>query len=183
MDTEIINIELSLMEVIFLLENCHYLSPFDVYSYRFLSYKLSGGKENVLLALKWIGIPTFHPKTIEYKNAKKTLMIFKKIWNNTKETPKIHSELNGRIAQIICNMDIKWKEDDLNLLSSHYKNLQKTIYVGSIKEEIDKIKQRKWVSYSNLMVGKQKHKRRTSPLSISSYCLFLIKKGRCQNSL
>jgi len=31
----------------------------------------------------------------------------------------------------------------------------------------------KTVSYSNLMVGKQKHKKRTSPLSIS---LFLIKK-------
>jgi len=39
------------------------------------------------------------------------------------------------------------------------------------KEKLQKIKC--FVSYSNLMLGKQKHKKRTSPLSTS---LFLIKK-------
>jgi len=141
---ENVSVELSLNEIIFILENCHYVSTLNVYMYRLNSYKLSGGKEDVSLAMKWIGKPSFLPKFIKYENAKKTLIIFKKIWNKTKETPNIHSEINGRIAQIICNMGVKWKKDDISLLSFYSENLIKTSYVGSIVSEINKIKKKKW---------------------------------------
>ena len=140
--------KITLTDILYILENCHYVSPSEIHQFRLIAYKLGGGKKDVGLILKWIGIPKSTPNNIRKEDAKILLSIFQNIWNKSKKIKKIHIEITNRIIDVILRKNIEWNKEDLKLLNFYYKNINDEVDKKFIKEQVDKInnkiKRDKW---------------------------------------
>ena len=113
--------------------------------WRFQTYFLAGGTEEVKTLLKWLGhydkskIPT----ELTRKEARKTLKLFKKIWKPSEDL-RLREKLASRIVQVIKPVD--WQPQDIGLLQKHYDNLKKAKYneADSIEPVINNFKGWNW---------------------------------------
>jgi HEAT repeat protein len=94
--------------------------------WRFLTYFLSGGTDEVKTLLKWVGNPKALPAQLNYEEAKKTLEVFRDAWTATQGLERLRIDLANKIA--IVAKQVSWKPQDIPLLQTHYDNLKKGGY-------------------------------------------------------
>ncbi|WP_414621091.1 HEAT repeat domain-containing protein [Calothrix sp. CCY 0018] len=132
-------------QVLLILNNFYYPRQYDSDEWRFRTYFLSGGTEEVKTLLKWLAhhdnskIPT----KLTHKEAKKTLELFAKIWQPS-EGLRLRKDLAYRIVQV--SKLVSWQPQDIVLLQTHYNNLKKSGYneADSIESVIIKLKGWQW---------------------------------------
>ncbi|WP_287296870.1 hypothetical protein [Moorena sp. SIO2C4] len=94
---------------------------------RFLAYFLSGGEENSLVLIKWLGLPKEYPhenedQAINHQEGVKVLNLFAEIWEDSQDLSKLRKDLERQIAIVVDK--VKWEQTDMKLLKQHYKNLK-----------------------------------------------------------
>jgi len=94
--------------------------------WRFLTYFLSGGTDEVKTLLKWVGNPKALPTQLKYEEAKKTLEVFRDAWTGSQGLERLRTDLANKIA--IVAKQVSWKPQDIPLLQTHYDNLKKGGY-------------------------------------------------------
>ena len=94
-------------------------------SLRFLAYFLSGGEENSLLLIQWLGSPKQYAheiRNINHQEGLEVLNLFAQIWAPSKSLSKLRKDLERQIAELVNH--VRWKQADMDLLKKHYKNLK-----------------------------------------------------------
>ncbi len=101
----------------------------DFEFWRFWSYFLSGGNDDVKTLLKWLGRPERKtiPEKLTHDEGKKTLEVFLKAWEPSKDLERLREDLAEQISIVAENKKVNWKWQDIGLLQSHHNNL-KTSY-------------------------------------------------------
>jgi HEAT repeat protein len=116
--------------------------------WRFFTYFLSGGTDDVKTLLKWVGNP--NPKTLpaqlSYKDGKKTLKVFRDAWPGSQGLQRLQQDLANKIADV-ARM-VSWKPQDIPLLQTHYDNLKKGKYnqADTVQSAINDVTLWKWLS-------------------------------------
>ncbi|BAY75972.1 PBS lyase HEAT-like repeat protein [Nostoc linckia NIES-25] len=116
--------------------------------WRFWSYFLSGGTDEVKTLLTWLGRPEIKaiPKQLTHDEGKKTLEVFLKAWEPSKDLDRLREDLAEQISRVAENKKVNWKWDDIGLLQSHYNNL-KTFYppkAYAVQSQINKLEGWQW---------------------------------------
>jgi HEAT repeat protein len=107
---------LDLNEVVYILNNA------DNTYWRFLTYFLSGGTDEVKTLLKWVGSPKSTPTALNYPEGKKTLELFLQVWDNAQDLPQLQNDLAEKIA--VVTRLVSWQSQDSDVLQRHYNNLK-----------------------------------------------------------
>jgi hypothetical protein len=117
-----------LNEVVVVLEGAYeaYNRDVNFEQWRFLTYFLSGGTDEVKTLLKWVGNPQSTPTQLEYQEGKKTLEVFRDIWTGSQGLEQLRTDLVNKITDVVRM--VSWKSQDIPLLQTHYNNLKKGGY-------------------------------------------------------
>ena len=102
------------------------VAAIDFEQWRFLTYFLSGGTDEVKTLLKWLGNPKSLPTQLNYAEGKQTLELFANIWTETQQLKPLQKDLADKIAQVVQR--VSWKPEDISLLETHYNNLKNAGY-------------------------------------------------------
>ncbi|NEN88796.1 MAG: HEAT repeat domain-containing protein [Okeania sp. SIO3H1] len=112
---------------------------------RFLAYFFSGGESNTVTLIQWLGSPKEYPHENNKfdntrKEGKKVLNLFAENWEATENLDELRPELERQIAKVVDR--VKWQPQDINLLTTHYKNLKdaKSTHADSINTKIKILK-------------------------------------------
>ncbi|NEQ84144.1 MAG: HEAT repeat domain-containing protein [Moorea sp. SIO2I5] len=92
---------------------------------RFLAYFLSGGEEDSLLLIHWLGSPKQYPHEIQEPNHQEgldVLNLFADIWEPSQDLSKLRKDLERQIAIVVDK--VNWKQADMDLLKEHHHNLK-----------------------------------------------------------
>ncbi|MBE9129388.1 MULTISPECIES: HEAT repeat domain-containing protein [unclassified Coleofasciculus] len=114
--------KLELNEVILILSNAYEIKQKYFEYWRFLTYFLSGGTDDVKTLMKWLGNPQELPTQLNNKEGQKTLEVFIRVWENAQELPRLQNDLAEKIA--VVTRLVSWKSQDIDLLQHHYNNLK-----------------------------------------------------------
>ncbi len=113
----------------------------DFEYWRFLTYFLGGGTEDVKTLLKWVGNPQTLPTQINYAECKHTLEVFREAWQGSQGLERLQKDLADKIANVAQR--VNWQIKDVDLLLIHQKNLQAaqhTTQADAVQKAINKIK-------------------------------------------
>jgi HEAT repeat protein len=139
--------QLKLTEVVVVLNNVY--EPNQEYlNWRFLTYFLSGGTDEVKTLLTWLGIPDSKtiPTQLNHDTGVKTLNLFLKAWeaSNTDKLNRLQDDLAKQIALVFRK--VSWKPRDIILLQSHSDNLKKGGYneADTVQSVINDLEYWKW---------------------------------------
>ncbi|MEH2307130.1 HEAT repeat domain-containing protein [Nostoc sp.] len=116
--------------------------------WRFWSYFLSGGNNEVKTLVTWLGRPDKKaiPEKLTHDEGKKTLEVFLKVWEPSKDLERLREDLAEQISIVAENKKVNWKWDDIGLLQSHYNNL-KTFYptkAYAVQSQINNLEGWQW---------------------------------------
>ncbi|MEH2213047.1 MAG: HEAT repeat domain-containing protein, partial [Nostoc sp.] len=116
--------------------------------WRFSSYFLSGGNDEVKTLLKWLARPERKtiPEQLNHDEGKKTLEVFLKAWEPSKDLDRLREDLAEQISIVANDKKVPWKWDDIGLLQSHQKNL-KTFYPNkayAVQSQISNLEGWQW---------------------------------------
>ena len=146
--------QLELEESVIVLDNIYYAGQSSSYdptgfeNWRFLTYYLSGGTEDVKTLLKWIGKSQTTPQKLTHSQGVKTLNLFLKAWKATQNEnlTELQRDLARQITEVIANKEVSWQASDIILLQNHYNNLNaiKSTRAEKIKSEITNLKGWQW---------------------------------------
>ncbi len=117
--------KLELKEVVVILNNIYEPGNSEYLYWRFLTYFLGGGTEEVKTLLKWLGSPQATPDKLSHDEGVKTLNLFLQTWNNSQGLERLRNDLAKQISEVAANKNVSWKWQDIGLLQSHYSNLKK----------------------------------------------------------
>ncbi len=127
--------QLKLEEVAIVLDNVYYAGQSNISSlslslgfenWRFSTYYLSGGTDEVKTLLKWTGYPQKLPDKLTHDEAVKTLQTFAKAWEPTQDLTRLRNDLANKIALVAKKAS--WQPQDIILLEQHHRNLQQAGY-------------------------------------------------------
>ncbi|MBD2211506.1 HEAT repeat domain-containing protein [Nostoc linckia FACHB-104] len=93
--------------------------------WRFWSYFLGGGTEEVKTLLTWLGRPKTVPDQLTHPEGVKTLKVFRQAWEPSQGLDALRKDLAQQVSEVAANKHIPWKAQDINLLQTHYNNLKK----------------------------------------------------------
>ncbi|GET42481.1 HEAT repeat domain-containing protein [Microseira wollei] len=112
--------------------------------WRFLTYFLGGGTDEVKTLLKWLGNPQTLPTELKYEEGKKTLEVFRDAWKASQGLERLQKDLADKIG--IVAQQISWKPQDILLLQTHYKNLEgKYNDADTVQSAINKLEFWQWI--------------------------------------
>lgn len=136
--------QLELKEITIIL-NLIYENESSFKLWRYYTYLLGGGTEEIKTLLTWLGKPEINsvPKTLTREEAKKTLDIFLKIWQFSQDLPELQKDLAEKIVIVAAKKQVSWQRRDISLLQKHQNNLKNSRYAnkaGVIESVIDKLK-------------------------------------------
>ncbi|WP_017744034.1 HEAT repeat domain-containing protein [Scytonema hofmannii] len=116
----------------------------DFESWRFFTYFLGGGTEEVKTLVKWLGYPKETPDKLTHNESRKTLEILLKAWNSSQELERLQSDLARQIAAV--TKKVTWQWQDINLLQSHYNNLKNASFneADTVLSVINQLEFWKW---------------------------------------
>jgi HEAT repeat protein len=141
-------IPLLVSDVFIFIERTYDRSSSDFNDMRFAAYFYGRGNSEIKTLLKWIGSPKREsiPTQLNHDEAKKTLEVFAKAWEPSREFPNSRAELAGAIAEV-AKM-VRWQTGDMPLLEQHYKNLSdaKSKSADSVKAALDSLTVWKYVN-------------------------------------
>ena len=116
--------------------------------WRFWSYFLSGGNDEVKTLLKWVGRPERKaiPEKLTHDEGKKTLEIFFKTWEASQGLTELREDLAKQISEVAANKNVSWQLQDIGLLKKHQSNLEKIspTDANAVQSAIDKLKVWQW---------------------------------------
>jgi HEAT repeat protein len=118
--------QLNLSNVVVILDNVYYVEQSDVEQWRFLTYFLGGGTEDVKLLLKWLGRPKTISEQLKHDEGLKTLEVFRNVWEVSKDVVRLREDLAKQIA--VVARKTPWQPQDILLLETHYHNLKNAGY-------------------------------------------------------
>ncbi|MFK0734130.1 MAG: NACHT domain-containing protein, partial [Gloeotrichia echinulata HAB0833] len=139
--------QLNLNNVVVILDSIYYESQSNFPAWRFLTYFLSGATDEVKTLLTWLGKPKSFPDKLTHNEGVKTLQVFLKAWEPTKDLKLLRDDLAKQIAEVAANKNVGWKLQDINLLQSHLSNL-KTINstnANAVQSVIDNLQGWQWI--------------------------------------
>ena len=136
--------KLSLDNVVSVL-NVVYEGDALVDQWRFYSYFLSGGDEDVKRLLQWVGKPKELPAQLTHDAGKQTLEAFEKAWNPSEKLPDLRQDLAIKIVSV--TKMVTWQPNDIVLLQGHFSRLKSAKYdeADSIQAVITNLEGWKWV--------------------------------------
>ncbi|MBD2508579.1 PBS lyase [Nostoc muscorum FACHB-395] len=117
--------QLNLNNIVVILDSIYYADYQELKQWRFLTYFLSGGTDDVETLLKWLGRPKAIPDKLTHTEGVKTLEVFRQTWEPSQELELLRKDLAQQISEVAANKQIRWKAQDINLLQTHYSNLKK----------------------------------------------------------
>ncbi|MGM3307158.1 HEAT repeat domain-containing protein [Anabaena sp. WFMT] len=116
--------------------------------WRFWSYFLSGGTDEVKTLLTWLGRPERKtiPDKLTHDEGKKTLEVFLKVWEPSNGLERFREDLAEQISIVAENKKVDWQWQDIGLLQSHYDNLKTadSTKAYAVREQIINLKGWQW---------------------------------------
>ncbi|MCP2729226.1 HEAT repeat domain-containing protein, partial [Limnofasciculus baicalensis] len=139
--------KLELNEVIVVLNNLYQPNQQNINfeTWRFLTYFLSGGTDEVKTLLTWLGNPQETPTQLKYEDGKKTLELFLSIWKDSNDFKRLQKDLADKIAEV--TRLVTWKPQDITLLQSHSHNLKQAGYnqADTVESAINDLAVWQWI--------------------------------------
>ncbi|BAT56058.1 unknown protein [Nostoc sp. NIES-3756] len=138
--------QLNLNNIVVILDSIYYAGQSEFAQWRFLTYFLSGGTEEVKTLLTWLGFPKTIPPSLSHDEGKKTLEVFLKAWEPSKGLERLRENLAEKISIVAESKKVPWKWQDITLLQSHYNNL-KTSYPSkayAVQSQINNLEGWQW---------------------------------------
>ncbi|WP_375507353.1 NACHT domain-containing protein, partial [uncultured Nostoc sp.] len=116
--------QLNLNNVVAILDRVYYVGQSEVVQWRFLSYFLGGGTNQVKTLLTWLGFPDAKtiPASLSHDRGDKTLKIFAQVWEPSRDLARLREDLAKQIA--VVARKVHWEPQDIVILETHYKNLK-----------------------------------------------------------
>jgi HEAT repeat protein len=137
--------KLNLNQALIILNNFYYPREQKLDEWRFRTYFLAGGTEDVKTLLKWLAHYDSNkiPTKLTHKEAKKTLQLFAKIWQPSEDL-RLRKDLADKIVRV--TKLVSWQPQDIVLLQTHYNNLKTARYnqADSIESVIIQLKGWRW---------------------------------------
>ncbi|WP_306790437.1 HEAT repeat domain-containing protein [Tolypothrix sp. FACHB-123] len=136
--------KLELNEIVIILDNVYYDGQSYIGQWRFLTYFLGGGSDNVNTLLKWLGEPKEIGKEPTYSESQATLKLFLQTWQDSQGLGRLPADLAKKIA--IITQTTSWRWHDIDLLKSHYHNLKDAglTEADTLKSKINDLQYWKW---------------------------------------
>ncbi|MEH1854556.1 MAG: HEAT repeat domain-containing protein, partial [Nostoc sp.] len=138
--------KLDLKEVVAILNNFYELGNSEYLNWRFLTYFLGGGTEEVKTLLKWLGSRQATPDKLTHDEGVKTLNVFLQAWNNTEGLERLRNDLAKQISEVAAYKNVPWKLQDIGLLQTHHSNLEKvkSTDANAVQSAIDNLQVWQW---------------------------------------
>ncbi|MEH2394763.1 MAG: HEAT repeat domain-containing protein, partial [Nostoc sp.] len=129
--------QLKFDEIIVILDNAYYDGQSYIESWRFLTYFLGGGTEQVKTLLQSLGEPKKKSDYLKHYQCQEALQFFLTTWKDSQDLAKLQADLAEQIAAATNKTSCKWQ--DIKLLQSHYNNLKTAGFsqADTVKSKID----------------------------------------------
>ncbi|BAY09491.1 HEAT repeat domain-containing protein [Calothrix sp. NIES-2098] len=138
--------QLNLDSIVVILDSIYYAGQSEFEQWRFLTYFLGGGTDEVKTLLAWLGFPNTKtiPAKLTHAQADKTLKIFAQVWEPSQNFPRLREDLAKQIA--VVARKVTWQPQDIVILEIHYNNLKKAGYneADSLQSVIVNLKGWQW---------------------------------------
>ena len=116
--------------------------------WRFWTYFLSGGNDDVKELLKWVGRPERKavPRKLTHEEGKKTLKVFLQTWEPSQGLAELREDLAKRISEVAANKNVPWQVQDIGLLQDHHTNLEQihSTDASAVQSVIDNLEVWRW---------------------------------------
>ncbi|MGF2039619.1 MAG: HEAT repeat domain-containing protein [Nostoc sp. CmiVER01] len=110
--------------------------------WRFWTYFLGGSNEDVKTLLTWLGRPQAIPDKLTHDEGVKTLELFLKAWELSRDLARLHEDLAKEIA--VVARKVSWHPGDIVILEKHYNNLKGLNEADSLQSVIINLKGWQW---------------------------------------
>jgi Lipoprotein amino terminal region len=122
--------QLELKEISIILNIIYERNQSQLEQWRFHTYILGGGTEEVKTLLTWLGKPERKsiPKEITRDKAIKTLNVFLKTWEPSKDLAGLREDLAEQISIVVSQKHVTWQPQDIFLLENLRNNLNQAGY-------------------------------------------------------
>ncbi|MEH2167009.1 MAG: HEAT repeat domain-containing protein [Nostoc sp.] len=138
--------QLNLNNVVVILDSIYYAGQSEFEQWRFLSYFLGGGTDEVKTLLTWLGFPDTKtiPHQLTHDRGDKTLKIFAQAWEPSRDLERLREDLAKQIA--VVARKLSWQPQDIGILNTHYNNLKNAGYneADSLQSIIVNLKGWQW---------------------------------------
>ncbi|WP_442937063.1 HEAT repeat domain-containing protein, partial [Nostoc sp.] len=138
--------QLNLNNIVVILDGIYYAGQSEFAQWRFLTYFLGGGTDEVKTLLTWLGFPETKtiPAHLSHDQGDKTLKIFAQAWEPSQGLTRLREDLAKQIA--VVARKVSWQPQDIGILETHNKNLQKAGYneADSLESVIVNLKGWQW---------------------------------------
>ncbi|MEH2281918.1 MAG: HEAT repeat domain-containing protein, partial [Nostoc sp.] len=138
--------QLNLNNIVVILDSIYYDGQSEFAQWRFLTYFLAGGTDEVKTLLTWLGFPDTKtiPTSLSHDRGDKTLKIFAQVWEPSQGLTRLRENLAEQIA--VVARKVSWQPQDIVILETHYNNLKNAGYneADSLQSVIVKLKGRQW---------------------------------------
>ncbi len=138
--------QLNLNNIVVILDSIYNDGQSEFAQWRFLTYFLGGGTDEVKTLLTWLGRPDTKtiPTQLNHDRGDKTLKIFAQVWEPSRNFTQLHDDLANQIA--VVARKVHWEPQDIVILETHYNNLKKAGFnqADSLQSVIVNLKGRQW---------------------------------------
>ncbi|MEH2090919.1 HEAT repeat domain-containing protein [Nostoc sp.] len=139
--------QLNLNNIVVILDSIYYAGQSEFAQWRFLTYFLGGGTDEVKTLLTWLGFPDTKtiPTSLSHDRGEKTLKIFAQVWEPSQGFPRLREDLAKQIA--VVARKVSWEPQDIVILETHHKNLKDAGYneADSLQSVIVNLKTWQWL--------------------------------------
>ncbi|MBN4000610.1 HEAT repeat domain-containing protein [Nostoc sp. LPT] len=139
--------QLNLNNIVVILDSIYYAGQLEFARWRFLTYFLSGGTDEVKTLLTWLGFPKTKtiPVSLSHDRGDKTLKIFAQVWEPSRDLERLQQDLAKQIA--VVARKVHWQPQDIVILETHYNNLKNAGYneADSLQSVIVNLKTWQWL--------------------------------------
>ncbi|MDZ8187944.1 MAG: HEAT repeat domain-containing protein [Nostoc sp. ChiSLP02] len=120
--------QLNLNNIVVILDSVYYAGQSEFAQWRFLTYFLGGGTEEVIKLLTWLGFPDTKtiPASLSHEKGVQTLKLFAQAWKPSEDLAQLRDDLARQIA--VVSRKVSWQPQDILLLETHYNNLKNAGY-------------------------------------------------------
>ncbi|MEH2026261.1 HEAT repeat domain-containing protein [Nostoc sp.] len=136
--------QLNLNNIVVILDSIYDAGQSEFAQWRFLTYFLGGGTDEVKTLLKWLGRPKAIPAQLSHDQGDKTLKLFAQVWEPSRDFARLREDLAKQIA--VVARKVSWKPQDIVILETHYNNLKNAGYneADSLQSVIVNLKGWQW---------------------------------------
>ncbi|MFN6528779.1 HEAT repeat domain-containing protein [Nostoc sp. ChiSLP03a] len=139
--------QFDLNNIVVILDSIYYDGQSEYAQWRFLTYFLGGGTDEVKTLLTWLGFPETKtiPVSLSHDRGDKTLKIFAQVWEPSQGLAQLREDLAKQIA--VVARKVSWQPQDIGILETHYNNLKKAGYneADSLQSVIVNLKTWQWL--------------------------------------